>query len=278
MKFGLSGVCTDESMDPGSLARIAEQSGLFDSLLFGEHTHIPASRTTPFPDGELPRDHCRAMDPFVALTAAACSTSTIRLGTGICLLVERDPIICAKEVASLDRISAGRVFLTVGAGWNYEEMRNHGTDPRTRYSLLRERVEALRVLWTEEEASYHGRFVDFDRVWSFPKPLQQTPPVFLAGIGPKAEERVRAYADGWGPVDTPDLADRIAAFVASTNGNGRELPVTVFFYGVGAPEAIERYAEAGAARCVFWLTDSSPETVERELEVMERTIRDFEGR
>jgi probable F420-dependent oxidoreductase len=218
------------------------------------------------------------MDPFIALTAAACATKRLRLGTGICLLVERDPIICAKEVASLDRISGGRVILTIGPGWNLEEMRNHGTDPTTRYSLQRERVEAMRVLWTEEEGSYHGRFVDFDRVWSWPKPLQQTPPVVLAGNGPRAEQRVLAYGDGWGPIAEPGLAERIEAFLRSANGNGRELPVTVFFDGIGAPEAIERYADAGAARCAFWLSDASPETVERELEEIDRAICDFEGR
>jgi probable F420-dependent oxidoreductase len=278
VEFGLSGACTDESLDPRELARIAEESGLFESLLFGEHTHIPASRESPFPDGELPRDHCRTMDPFVALTAAACVTSKVRLGTGILLLVERDPIICAKEVASLDQVSGGRVFLTVSGGWNLEEMRNHGTDPSTRFALQRERVEAMRVLWTEEEASYHGRFVDFDRVWSWPKPVQTpAPPVFLGGNGPKAEARAREYGDGWGPMHEPGLAERVAAFVASAQAEGRELPVTVFFYGAGRPEELAAYAEAGVARSVFWLPDVSRETVERELEVMERAIRTFNG-
>ena len=278
MEFGLSGACTDESMDPRSLARITEESGLFDSLFFGEHTHIPASRETPFPDGELPRDHCRTMDPFVALTAAACVTEKVRLGTGILLLVERDPIICAKEIASLDRISGGRTLLTVSGGWNLEEMRNHGTDPRTRFALQRERVEAMRVLWTQEEASYHGRFVDFDRVWSWPKPLQTpAPPVLLGGNGPKAEARVFEYGDGWGPMAEAGLVERVAAFVATARAQGRDLPVTVFFYGPTAPEVLEDYAHAGAARCVFWLTDAYPETVEREVSAMERAIRSFRG-
>ena len=278
MEFGLSGVCTDESIDPGALARIAEESGLFDSLFFGEHTHIPASRLSPFPDGELPRDHCRALDPFVALTAAACATARLRLGTGILLLVERDPIICAKEVASLDRISGGRALLTVGGGWNLEEMRNHGTDPRTRFALLRERVEAMRLLWTEEEASYHGRFVEFDRIWSWPKPMQDPPPaVLLAGTGPKAEARVLDYGDGWAPIDGPGLVGRVAAFVAAAREQERDLPVTVFFNGIGPPGAIDAYARAGAARCVFWLTDAKPKTVDRELDVMQRAIRTFSG-
>jgi probable F420-dependent oxidoreductase len=278
VEFGLSGVCTDESLGPGELARIAEESGLFDSLFFGEHTHIPARRETPFPGGDLPRDHCRTLDPFIALTAAACATTTLRLGTAICLLVERDPIICAKEVASLDRVSGGRTILTVGGGWNLEEMRNHGTDPRTRFALLRERVEAMRLLWTDEEASYHGRFVEFDRIWSWPKPLQEpSPPVWLAGTGPKAEARVLDYGDGWAPIDVPGLADRIAAFVAAAGERERDLPVTVFFYGVGTPQAIEDYARAGASRCVFWLTDAKPETVHLELEVMHHAVNTFSG-
>ena len=277
MKFGLSAVCTDESLAPGELARITEDSGLFDSLFFGEHTHIPAGRESPFPDGELPRDHHRTLDPFVALTACACATEKLLLGTGVLLLVERDPIVCAKEVASLDRISGGRTLLGVSGGWNLEEMRNHGTDPRTRFALQRERVEAMRVLWTEEEASYHGRFVSFDRVWSWPKPVQTPPPVLLGGNGPKAEARVFDYGDGWGPMHAPGIVERIAAFVASAREQGRDLPVTVFFFGIGTPEELAAYADAGAARCVLWTTNAERETVERELEDMERAIRVFRG-
>jgi alkanesulfonate monooxygenase SsuD/methylene tetrahydromethanopterin reductase-like flavin-dependent oxidoreductase (luciferase family) len=157
-------------------------------------------------------------------------------------------------------------------------MRNHGTDPQTRFALLRERVEAMRLLWTEEEASYHGRYVEFDRIWSWPKPLQVPPPaVFLAGTGPKAEARVLEYGDGWAPMDLPGVVDRVAAFVAAAREQERELPVTVFFYGTGAPGAIDEYARAGAARCVFWLSDAKPETVDRELDVMQQAIRTFSG-
>jgi probable F420-dependent oxidoreductase len=278
VEFGLSAVCTDESIDPGSLAKIAEESSLFDSLFFGEHTHIPASRESPFPDGQLPRDHHRTLDPFIALTAAACWTSRLLLGTAVCLLVVRDPIVCAKEIASLDRISGGRVLLGVSGGWNLEEMRNHGTDPRTRFALQRERVEAMRVIWTEEEASYHGRFVDFDRIWSWPKPVQTPPPVLLGGNGPRAESRVLEYGDGWAPIHEPGLVERVASFVETARAGGRELPVTVFFFGIGSPEELAGYAAAGAARCVFWVGDATPEAVARELEVMDTAIRTFEGR
>ena len=275
MEFSVSGLCTDETVDPGTLARMVEESGMFDSLFFGEHTHIPASRESPFPDGELPRDHHRTLDPFVALTAAACATTDLLLGTGICLLVARDPIICAKEVASLDRVSGGRTILGVSGGWNLEEMRNHGTDPRTRFALQKERAEAMRTLWTEEEASYHGRFVNFDRVWSWPKPVQSPLPVILGGNGPRAEARVLDYGDGWGPMHAPGILERVAAFVKSARAEGRDLPVTVFFYGVPAQEVLEAYAEAGTARVSFALSDASPETIERELPEMERAARTF---
>jgi probable F420-dependent oxidoreductase len=277
MQFGVCGLCTDESLDPRELARLTEERGVFDSLWFGEHTHIPAGRESPFPDGELPRDHHRTLDPFVALTAAACATERLVVGTGMLLLVARDPIICAKEVASLDRVSGGRVLLGVSGGWNLEELRNHGTDPRMRFALQRERVEAMRLLWSEEEASYRGRFVEFERVWSWPKPVQTPPPVILGGNGPKAEERVFEYGDGWGPMFYPGIVERIAAFVSAARANGRDLPVTVFFFGVGTPEELTACAEAGAARCAFYTTNVDRETVEREFEEMERAIRSFNG-
>jgi len=279
LEFGLSGLCTDESIGPGELGRIVEGSGLFDSLWFGEHTHIPSSRESPFPDGELPRDHHRTIDPFVGLTAAACATSRILLGTGICLLVARDPIICAKEVASLDLVSGGRAILGISGGWNLEELRNHGTDPRTRFAVQRERVAALRALWTEELSSYHGRFVDFDRVWQWPKPVNGRVPVVLGGNGRGAEARALEYGDGWGPMHAPGIVERVAAFVAEARNRGRELPVTVFFYGVPPQDVLAAYAAAGAKRCSFSLSEAGAETVEREFPAMERAILAFrEGR
>src|SRR5215204_926768 len=166
MDFGVSCFPTDESVEPATLARMAEERG-FESVFVTEHTHIPASRETPYPaGGELPREYWRIYDPFVALTTMAAATERIRIGTAICLLVERDPITTAKEVASLDRLSGGRFLFGIGAGWNLEEMRNHGTDPERRFALLRERVEACKAMWTQEESSYHGEFVDFDRIHS----------------------------------------------------------------------------------------------------------------
>src|SRR5437588_3776398 len=165
MEFGVAIFPTEDAQDPTELARMAQQRG-FESLFFPEHTHIPASRETPYPaGGELPPEYSRTYDPFLALTAAAMATTRLLVGTAICLVIERDPIITAKEVATLDRISRGRFLFGVGAGWNVEEMRNHGTDPGQRFGRMRECVEAMKAIWTEEEASYSGRHVQFERIW-----------------------------------------------------------------------------------------------------------------
>src|SRR3954453_17768966 len=200
MEFGVGYFPTHDGMSPGAVARMAEEHG-FSSLHFAEHTHIPASRESPWPGGdELPRKYWHSYDLFVALTHAAAATSRIRVGSGICLIIERDPITTAKEVASIDQLSGGRVEFGVGAGWNREEMVNHGTDPRTRMRLLAERVEAMKAIWTEEEASYHGRFVDFDRIWSWPKPAQRPhPPVLVGGNGPGVIDRAATFGDAWFP-------------------------------------------------------------------------------
>src|SRR5437016_11340399 len=200
MKFALAIFPTEDTQEPGELARMAEERG-FESLHFPEHTHIPASRRTPYPaGGELPRQYSRTYDPFVALTAAAAATERILLATGICLVIERDPIITAKEVASLDHLSEGRFLFGVGAGWNREEMENHGTDPHRRFSLMRERIEAMKAIWTEDEAEYHGQHVSFDPIWSWPKPVQEPhPPVLVGGNGKKVLDRVVACGDEWMP-------------------------------------------------------------------------------
>jgi probable F420-dependent oxidoreductase len=172
MELGLAILLTDYSMQPARLGSLAEEHG-FESLFLAEHTHIPVSRETPYPGGtELPREYSHTIDPFVGLTAAAAVTERLKVGTGVCLVNQRDPIVTAKEVATLDHVSGGRFLFGVGAGWNKEEMRNHGTEPATRWKLMRERVEAMKAIWTQEEAEYHGRFVDFDPIWSWPKPVQ----------------------------------------------------------------------------------------------------------
>jgi probable F420-dependent oxidoreductase len=257
MDFGVSYFPTDESVEPAELARMAEERG-FESVLVTEHTHIPASRETDYPaGGELPREYWRIYDPFVALTTMAAATERIRIGTAICLLIERDPISTAKEVASLDRLSGGRFLFGVGAGWNLEEMRNHGTDPAKRFRILRERVEACKELWTNEEATYHGEFVNFDRIVCRPAPLQDPhPPVLVGGFGPRVLDRVLAFGDAWFPNRIPP-DDQMIARVEELQRRGEEagrgpIPVTLQI-PPRDPEVLERYERAGVTRTVHML-------------------------
>jgi probable F420-dependent oxidoreductase len=199
--IGVSIFPTDYAIQPVELARAVEDRGL-DSLFVCEHTHIPVSRRSPWPGGdELPKEYWHTHDPFVALAAAAAVTERIKLGTGVCLVVERDPIQLAKEVASLDMISGGRVILGIGGGWNGEEMGNHGVAFETRWRVIKEKVEAMRTIWSEDTPEYHGEFVDFDPIWSYPKPLQVGgPPLWLGAQSKWAFPRVVDYCDGWMPI------------------------------------------------------------------------------
>jgi probable F420-dependent oxidoreductase len=265
VKVGLAIFPTDESPLPDELAKLAEERG-FESIWFPEHTHIPVSRETPYPaGGELPRQYARTLDPFVALTAAAAATEHIRLGFGICLVVERDPIVTAKAVASLDLVSGGRVLFGAGAGWNREEMRHHGTDPRTRMALMGERVEAIKALWTQDEAEYHGEFVDFEPSWSWPKPVQRPhPPIHVGGNGPTVEDRVLRFGDGWMPnIDRPEnLIPRIERLRSRA---GRDIEVTINAMST-KPERIAAFAEAGVDRLVFYLPSGTRDEIEQRLE------------
>lgn len=253
MKFGVFMFSTDYAIGPAELAREVEARG-FESLWFPEHTHIPTSRQSPYPGGgELPKEYSHTLDPFVALGAAAAVTERIKLGTGITLVVERDPIVLAKEVASLDLISNGRVLLGIGGGWNREEMSNHGTDPTRRWKLMRERIEAMKAIWTQEEAEYHGEFVDFDPIWSWPKPVQQPhPPIILGNAGEGAVRRVVSYADEWMPIGgRVDLPARLEELRAKAAEAGRdEIPVTNFGTAPNR-EAVEELMDLGVARAVF---------------------------
>jgi probable F420-dependent oxidoreductase len=271
MEFGLCYFPTDYGMGPAQVAAAAEERG-FESLLFCEHTHIPTSRKSPYPGGgELPRMYVHTYDPFVACTAAAAATRRLKIGTGVCLVVERDPITTAKEVASVDRLSGGRFLFGVGAGWNREEMANHGTNPRVRMSLLRERVEAMRQIWTAEEAEYHGQYVDFDPIWSYPKPIQSPLPVLVGGMGPTVEDRLIAFGDGWLAQDvTPDNLDAFAGRAAGLQQRaadaGRErIPITLFAAS-SKQGMVERYASAGIDRCLFLLPDGDDAEVTGKLD------------
>lgn len=228
MKFGIATFVNDDTIDTVSLARAIEERG-FASLVIAEHTHIPASRQSPYPrGGELPQMYYRTLDPFVTLAAAAAVTSSIELFTGIALLIQRDPIITAKEAASIDLISGGRFVFGVGAGWNIEELRDHGTDPKTRGALLDERIEAIKALWTTEPAEYHGKHVDFDASYSRPKPVQQPhPPIFIGGDSDATVKRVIRHDAGWisNALPPDHLAKRIDQL---RQGSGRDVPLAMF--------------------------------------------------
>jgi probable F420-dependent oxidoreductase len=258
MKIGVFLFATDYAMPLPELAPEVEARG-FESLFVPEHTHIPVSRRTPFPGGgDLPREYAHTVDPFVGLAAAAAVTKTLRLGTGICLLIERDPIVVAKEVASLDLLSGGRFELGLGGGWNREEMENHGTDFATRFKLLEEQTRAMQAIWRDDEAEFHGEHVDFDPIWSWPKPLQKPwPPVLLGGESVHTLRRIVDFCDGWLPRGR--MPERVFAGlemldeIAAERGRERS-SIAVSVFGA-APEraAIERYAEAGVDRCLLWL-------------------------
>lgn len=228
MKFGISTFVTDNGIDTVTLARALEERG-FESLSIAEHTHIPASRESPYPlGGELPEQYYRTLDPFVTLAAAAAVTSKISLMTGIALLIQRDPIITAKEAASIDLISGGRFVFGVGAGWNLEEMRDHGTDPKTRGALLDERIEAIKALWTDEPAEYHGKYVDFGPAYSKPKPVQSPyPPIFIGGDSDATVKRVIRHNAGWisNPTPVEALKKRIDQM---REGAGHDIPLATF--------------------------------------------------
>lgn len=228
MEFGISTFVNDDTIDPVSLARAIEERG-FTALAVAEHTHIPASRQSPYPmGGDLPSVYYRTLDPFVTLAAAAAVTSGIELITGIALLIQRDPIITAKEAASIDLISGGRFTFGVGAGWNIEELRHHGTDPKTRGALLDERIEAIKALWTTEPAEYHGKYVDFDASHLRPKPVQKPhPPILIGGDSDATVKRVIRHQAGWmsNPLPVERLSRRIEQMRA---GASHEVPLTTF--------------------------------------------------
>ena len=268
MRFGLSMFVTDETIGPVELGRAAEEAG-FDSLFVPEHTHIPASRDTDRPGGgDLPREYWHTLDPFVALTAIAATTERLRVGTGVVLIVEHDPIVLAKKGATLDLVSGGRFEFGIGAGWNFEEMRNHGTDPAKRFKIMRERALAIREIWTHDEASFHGEFVNFERIWSWPKPVQQPhPPIWIGGTGPRVLDRVLEYGDGWFPNmrDLDDLGPRIEELQRRAADAGRDrIPVTYFGLRDPDDEKLEKLAEAGVDRTLLMLPpDGEGETLER---------------
>ncbi len=269
---------TDDAIDPATLAKEVEDRG-FDSLWFPEHSHIPTKRESPYPGGgDLPRMYLHTYDPFIALTAAAAATTTLTLATGICLVIQRDTINTAKEVASLDRLSGGRFLFGVGGGWNREEMADHGTDPRTRMRLMGEQVKAMKELWTQEEAEFHGEFVDFDPSWAWPKPLQDPhPPVYIGGMGPGVEDRLLDYGDAWlpqrvGPDNLDEFAQRADALQrrAADAGRGR-IPMSLFGAET-SPEALDGYRRIGLERAIYGVSSADRDTVRKELDELAKLV------
>ncbi|MDT0269646.1 LLM class F420-dependent oxidoreductase [Streptomyces sp. DSM 44915] len=270
MEHGIVTFLTDYGIPPVQLGRAVEERG-FDALFLTEHTHIPASRLTPWPVGAaepqpLPRHYAHTFDPLAALAAIAATTHRVRLGTGVLLVNQHHPITLAKQVASVDRISGGRLELGVGPGWNVEEMANHGVDPARPLARMLEHVAALRRIWSEDEPEFHGEFVDFDPIWSWPKPVRQ-PPVLIAGVGPTVLDRVLSHGDGWLPLPlfTPErLGERVTELRARAADAGRTVNVTL--YG-GSPDALDAYREAGVDRVLFELPDhENPDDALRALD------------
>ena len=268
MKYGIAMFPTDYAIQADELAREMEARG-FESLWLPEHTHIPASRRSPWPGGgDLPREYWHTLDPFVALGAAAAVTKTLMLGTGICLVIERDPITLAKEVASLDHISRGRVLFGIGGGWNAEEMEHHGTPFAERWKILRERIAAMKAIWTQDEAEFHGTYVNFDKLWSYPKPVQKPhPPILMGGAGPHARQRAADFDGHWMPIGgraySEPVAESIADFRARAEKAGRDpAAVTVSIFGV-PPDAdkLAGLRDAGVARVVFFVPSAIADTV-----------------
>jgi probable F420-dependent oxidoreductase len=269
MDFGAMMFSTDYSIRPDDLARLLEDRG-FESMWVPEHSHIPAERSSPWPGGDdLPQDYWHTYDPFVALTAAAAVTTDLKLGTGICLVIERDPIMLAKEVASVDRLSGGRFIFGIGGGWNREEMANHGTRFRSRWRLLRERILAMKEIWTQEEAEFHGEFVNFDKMWAYPKPVQRPhPPILMGGDGATTFDRVVEFCDGWMPIsgrssEGTSLQEKIVLLRRQAEEAGRD-PASINITTFGArpePDAIARLKAAGVDRAIFGLPSTERDTV-----------------
>lgn len=271
MQVGVFYFPADYGIDIAELAQALEARG-FASLYVPEHTHIPASRRSPFPaGGELPMKYSHTHDPFVALSFAAAATKKLLLGTGICLIPEHDPIVTAKSVASLDQLSGGRFVFGIGGGWNVEEMENHGAQYKTRFKLMRERVLAMQALWTQEEAAFHGEFVNFDPVWSYPKPKQRPyPPILLGGESDYTLRRIVEYCDGWIPRPvagfTPrDAKARLRRMAESKGRDPAGLSITVF-RAPGDKAALDDYRAAGIDGALLEVPDLGRDEILRLLD------------
>jgi probable F420-dependent oxidoreductase len=274
MQIGAAMFFTDYSMSSVELARVLEERG-FESVWAPEHSHIPLTRKTPFAGGgELPKQYYDVMDPFVTLAAAAAVTTTIKLGTGVCLVIQRDTIQTAKLVASLDQVSGGRFLFGIGGGWNQDEMEDHGTVYSTRFKKMREQIEAMKVIWSENKPEYHGEIVDFPPMMTWPKPVQKPhPPVIVGGMFPHAARRALRYANGWIPhsrrphyEDVTDFLPQFRQLAAEAGRKPEDVPVTV--WGVQPDyDRLRRYEEQGVSRGVVQL---APEPADKTLPLLDR--------
>jgi probable F420-dependent oxidoreductase len=280
MEFGALMFFTEYAIPATEFAQALEARG-FESVWAPEHSHIPTSRKSPWPGGgELPKVYYEAMDPFVSLTAAAVATKTLKVATGVCLVQQRDPIQTAKLVASIDQISGGRFLFGVGGGWNAEEMADHGTEFRTRFKLVRERIEAMKEVWTKTKAEYHGEMVDFPEMMASPKPVQKPhPPILVGGAFPQAARRAVRYGDGWAPIagrgpdgDVDELLPRFHQMLSEAGRDPQSVPVTLF----GVPEDVDRlarYRDKAIARVVVMLPSANSDAILPTLDRWAELIR-----
>lgn len=266
MELGVSMFATDYAIQIDELAREVEARG-FESLWVPEHTHIPTSRRSPWPGGDvLPEEYYHTYDPFVSLMCAAAVTTKLKIGTGICLVIERDTIALAKEVASLDRLSGGRFLFGIGGGWNAEEMEHHGTTFKTRFKKMGEQVRAMKTIWTQDEAEFHGEFVNFDSIWCWPKPAQNPhPPVLLGGESSYTLQRVVDYCEGWLPRNRqPELVIQgMAKLKERAAKAGRSMDtISVSVFGAGNDtKLLDTYREIGVTRCILSLPSQRGDTI-----------------
>jgi len=282
MDYGVAIFFTDYSIGPIEMGRALEERG-FESLWAPEHSHIPLTRNSAYPKGgDLPKRYYDVMDPFVTLTAAAVTTTKLKLGTGICLVVQRDPIQTAKSVASLDQMSRGRFLFGIGAGWNEDEMANHGTtDFKGRFKLMEERVRAMREIWTKTKPEFNGTHVKFGPMMTWPKPIQKPLPVLVGGMYPYGARRAIAFGDGWIPHATrPEYGDNdvlahLPAFREMAKSAGRDpatIPITTFGTPT-VPDTLKRFRDAGVGRVVFSIDSEDQDKTLATLDKLAAAIR-----
>ncbi|HLM65126.1 MAG TPA: TIGR03619 family F420-dependent LLM class oxidoreductase [Acidimicrobiales bacterium] len=278
MESGFGYFATHDAVDPATLARLVEERG-HAALVFAEHTHIPVGDGTArnAAGGPLGRRYAHTHDLVVACTAAGLATSRLHVGSGVCLVPQHDPILLAKAVASIGHLTGGRFEMGIGAGWNVPEMRNHGTEPDRRFAIMRERVEAMKQIWTDDAAEYHGEHVSFDPIWSWPKPAQRPhPPVLVGGAGPRVLDRVLAYGDGWLPNYGDGVLDRVEELFRRAEDAGRRVEVQVLS-APADPRALEACEAAGVRRVMMWLPSAGIDRLQREMDAFEAALADARG-